>query len=75
MSIESIEIEHFSALPQTEIKASKKPFPRHEVFHYFLSDESKQNAATNTAHSNRLIVLLKKTKKTDFNIKYNMVKY
>ena len=31
----------------------------HAVFHYFLSDDSKQDAATNTSHSKRLISFLK----------------
>ena len=74
MSIEGIGLEHFSELPQTEINASTKPCPRHAVFHYFLSDDSKQDAATTTAHSNILIELIK-MKKTDVSIEYNMVKY
>ena len=36
--------------------------PRHAVFHSFLSDDSKQDAATTTAHSKRLISLLKNEK-------------
>ena len=56
VSIEGIALKHFSALPQTEIKSSTKPCPLHAVFHNFLSDDSKQDAATNTAHSKRLIV-------------------
>ena len=35
MYIEGIELEHFSALPQTEINSHKKLCPRHAVFHYF----------------------------------------
>ena len=35
MSIEGIALEHFSELPQTEIKASTKSCTRHAVFHYF----------------------------------------
>ena len=35
VSIEGIPLEHFSALPQIEIKLSKKPCLRHAVFHYF----------------------------------------
>ena len=34
VSIEGIALEHFSALPQTEINSSTKPCPRHAVFHY-----------------------------------------
>ena len=33
------------------------------MFHSFLSDDSKQDAATTTAHSKRLIELLKEEKK------------
>ena len=62
MSIEGIALEHFSELPQTEINSSTKPCPRHAVFQYFLSDDSKQDAATTTAHINRLIELLKNQK-------------
>ena len=68
MSIEGIILERLSALPQTEINSPTKPYLRHEVFYYFLSDDSKHNAATTTAHSNFLIELLK-NKKTDVNIK------
>ena len=57
VSIEGISLEHSSELPQTEIKSSTKPCPRHAVFHSFLSDNSKQDAATTTAHSNFLIEL------------------
>ena len=35
VSIEGILLEHFSALPQTEINSSSKPCPRHVVFRYF----------------------------------------
>ena len=62
MSIECIALENFSALPQTEIKSSTKPCPSHAVFHYFLSDDSKQDATTTTAHRKRLIELLKEQK-------------
>ena len=41
----------------------------------FLSDGSKQDAATTTSHSKSLIGLLKKLKKTDININYHMGKY
>ena len=33
--------------------------PRHAVFHYFLSEDIKQDAATTTVHSKRLLSLLK----------------
>ena len=54
MSIEGIEFEHFSALPQTEINSSTKPFTRHAVFHFF-SDDRKQDSATTTAHIKNLL--------------------
>ena len=57
---EGIILENFSALPLTEINSCKKPCSLHEVFHYFLSDDSKQDADTTTAHRNCLIELLKK---------------
>ena len=61
MSIEGIALEHFSALPHTEINSSKKPCPRHAVFNFF-SDDSKQDASTTTSHNNCLIEMLKKPK-------------
>ena len=62
MSIEVISLEHFSALPQTEINSSTKPCPSHEVFHYFLSDDIKQDADTTNTQSKHLIDLLKEQK-------------
>ena len=56
-------MEHFSALPHTEIKSSTKPCPRHAVIHYFFLDDSKQDSATTTTHSKCLIELLKEQKK------------
>ena len=50
VSIEGITLEHFSALLKSGINASTKSCPLHAVFHYFLSDDSKQDAATNTVH-------------------------
>ena len=73
MYIEGIVLENFNALPQTEIKAFTKSRPRHAVFHFFLSDDSKKDAATTTAHINCLIELLKNI--IDVSIKYNMGKY
>ena len=52
-------MEHFSAAPQADINSSTLSRPRHAVFHSFLSDNSKQDANTNTAHSKRLISFLK----------------
>ena len=51
MSIEDSELEHSSALPKTGINASANSCPRHEVFHSFLLDDSKQYAVTNTAYA------------------------
>ena len=59
MSIEGIALEHFSAAPQADINSSTLSSPQHAVFHSFLSDDSKQDAATTTAHSKQLISLLK----------------
>ena len=50
MSIEGIALEIFSALPQTNTNSTTPSHQSHAVFHYFLSDDSKQDAATNTAH-------------------------
>ena len=52
-------MKHFSAAPQIDINSSTLSCPRHAVFHSFLSDDSKQDAATATAHSKRLISFLK----------------
>ena len=62
VSIEGIALEHFSALPHTEIKSSIKPCPRHALFRSFLSDDSKQDATTTTVHSKCLIEILKEQK-------------
>ena len=58
LSIEGIALENFSAAPQADMNSSTLSCPRHAVFHYFLSDDSKQDAATTTAHSKQLISLL-----------------
>ena len=62
VSIEGIALENFIELPQTEINSSTKACPRHSVFQSFLSDDSKQDAATTTAHIKHLIELLKEKK-------------
>ena len=62
MSIEGIALEHFSAAPQADINSSSFSRPWHAVFHSFLSDDSKQDATTTTAHSKRLISFLKNKK-------------
>ena len=62
MSIEVIELKHFSALPKTDINSTTPSRQRHSVFHCLLSDDRKQDSATNTAHSKRLISFLKDRK-------------
>ena len=62
VSIEGIVLEHFSALPQTEINASTEPCLKHAVFHSIFPDDRKQDSATTTSHSNSLIELLKNKK-------------
>ena len=62
MSIEGIALEHFSAAPKAENNSSRISCQRHAVFHYFLSDDSKQDAATTTARSKRLISLINNKK-------------
>ena len=74
MSIEGIALEHFSALPNSGINSSIESCPRHAVFHYFLSDDSKQDTSTTTSHSKHFIELLKEGN-IGFIIKYNMGKY
>ena len=59
MSIEGIALEHFSSLPKADINTTTPSRQRHAVFHSFLSDDSKQDADTTTAHRKRLILLLK----------------
>ena len=59
MSIEGIALEHFSASPKADINSTTPLRQRHTLFHSFLSDDRKQDAATNTAHSKHFISLLK----------------
>ena len=62
MSIEDISLKHFIVAPQEDINSTTPSRQCHEVFHHFLSDDSKQDAATTTAYSKRLISLLKNKK-------------
>ena len=65
MYIEGISLENFSTLTKTNINSTTPSRQRHEVFHSFLSDDSKHDADTTTAHIKRLISLIKyKTKLT-----------
>ena len=57
VSIEGLALEHLSAVPQADINSSTLSRQLHTVSHYFLSDNSKQDAATTTAHSKLLISL------------------
>ena len=59
VSIEGILLKYFNAVPQADINSSTILRQRHAVFHYFLSENSKQYAATNTAHSKQLLSFLK----------------
>ena len=62
MSIEGIALEHLSAFPKADINSTTLSHQRHAVFHSFLSDDNKQYAATTTAHSKRLVSLIKEKK-------------
>ena len=55
MSIEGIALEHSSALPKTDMSSTTPLIQHHAVFHSFLSEDNKHDAATTTAHSKRLI--------------------
>ena len=62
VSIEVITLEHFSALPKSDINSTTPSRQRHAVFHSFLSDDSKQDADTTTSHIKPLISLFKEKK-------------
>ena len=55
-------MEHFSAAPQADINSTTPSHPYNLVFNSFLSNYSKHDAANTTAHSKRLISLLKNKK-------------
>ena len=57
MSIEGIVLEHFSAAAQEDINSTTSSLQLHALFHYFLPEDIKHDAATTTAHSKRLISL------------------
>ena len=67
-------MEHFSAAPKSDIMSSTLSLQRHEVFHYFLSDDIKQDADTTIAHRKQLTSLNKNKKSIEKIIKYNMGK-
>ena len=50
MSIEGIALENFRAFPTSDINSTKPSSQCHALFHSFLSDDNKQDAATTTAH-------------------------
>ena len=64
-------MENFSALQQTNINSNTPSRQLHAVFHSLLLDDIKQDDATNTAHSKRLIALLKETNNNNIS-EYNM---
>ena len=59
MSVKGIALEKFNSLPTTYINSTKPSRKCHAVFHSFLYDDIKQDAATTTAHREILILLLK----------------
>ena len=62
MSIEGFSLEHFNELPKEDINSTKTSHQCHAVFHSFLSDYSKHDAATTTAHIKHLISFIKEKK-------------
>ena len=52
-------MEYFSEPTHTEIEGTPQARKSHAVFHSFLSDDSKQDSATTTAHRKHIIKLLK----------------
>ena len=50
--IECISLEHFSAVPQTNINSTTPSLKRNALFYSFLPDDSKQDADTTTAYRN-----------------------
>ena len=62
MSTESIALEPFITLPKADINTTTSSRQCHAVFHSFLSDDRKQDSTTTTAHSKRLISLIKQKK-------------
>ena len=59
VSIEGTKLEHFSATFQETSSSSSHICTRHAVFHYFLSDNSKQDAAKTATHRKQIIEMLK----------------
>ena len=59
MPIEVISLETFSSVSKTDINSTTPSCQRHAVFHSFLSEDRKQDAATTTSNSKSLISFLK----------------
>ena len=55
VSIEGIVLEHFSEFTKADINTTTPSCKCHATFHSFLSDYSKQDAATTTKHSKNLV--------------------
>ena len=55
MSIEVISLEHLIAPTQTETATATQACTHHYVFHYFLSDDIKQDSDTTNAHTKHII--------------------
>ena len=64
MSTEGVALVNFIELPKADINSTTPSRQRHTVFHYFLFDDSKQDASTTTSHSKNLITLGVPTKST-----------
>ena len=60
MSNEGIDFEHYSATDQKKSSSSLHSITRHDVFHLFLSDNSKKDAATTAVHRKRITDLFLK---------------
>ena len=55
MPIEGIALDNLSSVPKNDINSTTPSCQRHAVFHSFLSDDKKQDAANTTEHIKRLI--------------------
>ena len=53
--MEDIVLYHFSASNQSKSEVSDKEVSCQEVFNSFLSDDNKQNSATDYAHTKHLL--------------------
>ena len=58
--IEGIVLENFSATTQPDISSGPEWHTRHTMFHYFLSDYSKQDASTTAVQGKQIMDLLGK---------------